>query len=126
MQMQELNEIANSMEIMGKAYIEIAKKMKNIKVRVPSSDKANKKKRDPTAYNCFVKSQVKKGANMKVCQHCLRTMMIENVDRCNILTESLFSGHHVNSWIKVEGAVCRGEEGLSRREQSSQERYTIQ
>ena len=65
--MQELNEIANSMEIMGKAYIEIAKKMKNIKVRVSSSDKANKKKRDPTAYNCFVKSQVKKGANMKVC-----------------------------------------------------------
>jgi len=66
MQMQELNEITNSMQIMGKAYIEIAKKMKNIKVRVPSSDKVNKKKRDPTAYNCFVKSQVKKGANMKV------------------------------------------------------------
>ena len=121
--MQELNEIANSMEIMGKAYIEIAKKMKNIKVRVPSSDKPNKKKRDPTAYNCFVKSQVKKGANMKVCRPQLYTMMVESVETRNILTDALFSGHHVNSGIKVEGAVCRGEEVLSGREQIEQERY---
>jgi len=78
--MQELNEIANSMEIMGKAYIEIAKKMKNIKVRVPSSDKANKKKRDPTAYNCFVKSQVKKGANMKVARPRLLVLIVNNPD----------------------------------------------
>jgi len=65
MQVQELNEIAASMEIMGKAYIEMAKKMKNIKVRSQSNDNAKKRKRTPTAYNCFVKSQVTKGANMK-------------------------------------------------------------
>jgi len=119
MQMQELNEIANSMEIMGKAYIEIAKKMKNIKVRVPSSDKPNKKKRDPTAYNCFVKSQVKKGANMKVGRHHIIVLIVNNLDTGDIVTDSLFSGHHVNSGVKVEGAVCRGEEGLSGREQSA-------
>jgi hypothetical protein len=107
------------MEIMGKAYIEIAKKMKNIKVRVPSSDKANKKKRDPTAYNCFVKSQVKKGANMKVGRHDLFVLIVNNLDTGHIVTDSLFSGHHVNSGVKVEGAVCRGEEGLSGREQSA-------
>jgi len=122
--MQELNEIANSMEIMGKAYIEIAKKMKNIKVRVPSSDKANKKKRDPTAYNCFVKSQVKKGANMKVARPRLLVLIVNNPDTWNIVTDSLFSGHHVNFGVEVEEAVCGGEEGLCGRKQSAQERYT--
>jgi len=62
--MQELQEIASSFEIMGKSFMDIAKKMKVIKVRV-QGDKY-KKKRVPTAYNCFVKSQVRKGANMKV------------------------------------------------------------
>jgi len=62
--MQEIHEISASIEIMGKAFVDIAKKLKNIKVRV-HGDKF-KKKRIPTAYNCFVKSQVRKGANMKV------------------------------------------------------------
>jgi len=63
--MQEIQEISACIEIMGKAFVDIAKKLKNIKVRV-HGDKF-KKKRIPTAYNCFVKSQVRKGANMKVC-----------------------------------------------------------
>jgi len=67
--MQELQEIASSFEIMGKSFIDIAKKMKVIKVRV-QGDKY-KKKRVPTAYNCFVKSQVRKGANMKVLDEFL-------------------------------------------------------
>jgi len=60
MQMQELTEIATSMEIMGKAYIEIAKKKEEH--QGPFSIERHCK---PTAYNCFVKSQVTKGANMK-------------------------------------------------------------
>jgi len=79
-------------------------------VRIPSSDKTNKKKRDPTAYNCFVKSQVKKGANMKVCrtwkQVDLESWQINDSDG------GLLTGHHVNFGIEVEGAICRGEEGL--------------
>jgi len=44
MQMQELNEIACAMEIMGSSFIEISKQMKTIKMRVSSTDKMMKKK----------------------------------------------------------------------------------
>jgi len=90
MQMQELTEIATSMEIMGKAYIEIAKK--NEEHQGPVSIERHCKEKEENSYRVQL---LRKVSGHKRSQH---------------------ERHHVDVGIKVEGAFARTQASLYRRE----------